>query len=118
MALLSLRPRICATLDGGCERNVGSYVRIWVANALRQLPRQPDLLRRGLPRRLEHPNAALVEFEAEFAADEFQRLFAEDLAAPARQRGDVRFLAMGGDAVEIVAGGEHLGGHTFLVGDE
>ena len=46
---------------------------------------------------------------------ERERLFAEQLAAPACQRGNVGGI-VGGDALEIVDRGDHLGGDVMAFG--
>ena len=57
---------------------------------------------------------SFVDGEREPTLLERERLLAEQLAAPALERGDVG-IVVGGDAVEVVDGGDHLGGDAVAL---
>src|SRR5579883_3141187 len=63
---------------------------------------------------LDADHTAALDGERELAAFERQRGFAEQLAPPALQRGDLG-LVVGGDLLEIVDGGDHLAGDAIAL---
>ena len=65
---------------------------------------------------VEGDDLAVFDGERKAAAFQLDRLFAENQAPPAAQRGDIR-LVVGGDRLEVVDGGDHLGGDAGLLGD-
>ena len=65
---------------------------------------------------LDRRDLALLDGERQLAVLERQRFFAEHFAAPAGERGYVRPI-IGGDALEVVDRGDHLGGDMVAFGD-